>query len=242
MTLSTLPNKLWRPLSEVKSYVEKIPDGVLLTDLNKKVDVFSSLSQKEKKQLIEFLGNRESIFVVKGKKQNSANEVTILRHKKYGYPRNTDDMQILKELKTKVCSRCHEEKNKSEFYANNTRNDGLQSYCKKCVKSSTHERSWKKGDDYAKHTLKNNSERKDMTNAAQPATPESLRKQAEALLKAADEEEQKRNATDFFNKKLSPVRLEVLQQASEVEKQFDELMDSMATLKTALIKLKELKA
>lgn len=81
-----------------------------------------------------------------------------------------------------------------------------------------------------------------MTNAAQPATPESLRKQAEALLKAADEEEQKRNATDFFNKKLSPVRLEVLQQASEVEKQFDELMDSMATLKTALIKLKELKA
>jgi hypothetical protein len=33
MTPATLPSKLYRPLAEVKSFVEKMPDGVTLTKL-----------------------------------------------------------------------------------------------------------------------------------------------------------------------------------------------------------------
>ena len=32
----------------------------------------------------------------------------------------------------KICTKCKEEKNKSEFYNNKAMKDGLQSYCKKC--------------------------------------------------------------------------------------------------------------
>lgn len=37
MTPSTLPSKLYRPLAEVKSFVEKMPEGVTLTKLSNKV-------------------------------------------------------------------------------------------------------------------------------------------------------------------------------------------------------------
>ena len=86
MTPATLPSKLYRPLAEVKSFVEKMPDGVTLTKLNNKVGAFGSLSKREKDSLIEFLEQRESVLVIQAKPLNGKNVMTFLRHKKYGYP------------------------------------------------------------------------------------------------------------------------------------------------------------
>lgn len=86
MTPATLPSKLYRPLAEVKSFVEKMPDGVTLTKLSNKVGAFGSLSKREKDSLIEFLEQRESVLVIQAKPLNGKNVMTFLRHKKYGYP------------------------------------------------------------------------------------------------------------------------------------------------------------
>lgn len=86
MTPAILPSKLYRPLSEVKRFVEKMPDGVTLTKLSNKVGAFSTLSKREKSNLIDFLEKRESILVIQAKPVTGKNMMTFLRHKKYGYP------------------------------------------------------------------------------------------------------------------------------------------------------------
>ena len=90
-----LPQKLWRPLAEVKSFVEKMPDGVDLTTLRDKVSCYASLNKKEKASLILFLEARESIFVIKERKENHVGrEKTILRHKKFGYPKAAEKKAV----------------------------------------------------------------------------------------------------------------------------------------------------
>ena len=81
-----------------------------------------------------------------------------------------------------------------------------------------------------------------MENLSMPTSPEALRKQAEQLLRAAEEAEKKRNETDFFNKKLQPVKLEVFQAAGKMQRKLDEFIDCMDEMNKALQKLKELSA
>ncbi|WP_142501308.1 hypothetical protein [Klebsiella sp. 2680] len=244
MTPSSLPTKLYRPLAEVKNYVEKMPDGVRLLDVSRKIDVFSKLSGKEKKQLVDFLEARESILVVKAKKVGGTNGTTILRHKKYGYPQSDSEFQILKNIKTKTCSKCKKEKPKGDFYVNNSNPDGLQSYCKDCVKSSTHERSWKHDENYAKR-ISQNPKQEEVTMQkieSNSTSPEALRKQAEQLLKAAEEAEKKRSENDFFNKKLQPVKLEICQSVGKLQRKVDEFIDCMDDVNKAIQKLKDITA
>lgn len=245
MTPSTLPTKLYRPLAEVKSYVEKMPEGVRLLDVSRKIDVFGRLSGKEKKQLVDFLEARESILVVKAKKVGGTNGTTILRHKKYGYPQSDDEFKILKNIKTKTCSKCKIEKSRDEFYVNNSNPDGIQSYCKQCVKASTHERSWKNDENYAKR-INSQKKQEEVTMHADTetngASPEALRKQAEKLLKAAEEAEKKRNENDFFNKKLQPVKLEICQAVGKMQRKMDEFIDCMDDVNKAIQKLKDITA
>lgn len=70
-------------------------------------------------------------------------------------------------------------------------------------------------------------------------TPESLRKQANELLKAAEEAEKKASQNDIFNKKFQPLRLESLQAIAKVQKLFDEQMDAMGALESTAKKLRE---
>ncbi|ANZ87772.1 TPA: hypothetical protein I9Y23_004912 [Kluyvera ascorbata] len=244
MTPATLPQKLWRPLAEVKNYIEKMPDGVKLLDVSRKVENFGKLSAKEKKQLVDFLGERESIIVLKIKKAGGQNGMTLLRHKKYGYPKSDDDNQIVKNLDFKICSKCKKEKPRSEFYVNNSMPDGNQSYCKECVKASTHERSWKKDENYAKRiTTQPVTEEVTMsTEQNNSVSPESLRKQAEELLKAAEIAEKKRQENDLFNKTLNPLKLELSQAAGKMQRKLDEFIDCMDEMNKAIQKLKELSA
>lgn len=81
-----------------------------------------------------------------------------------------------------------------------------------------------------------------MTSEAISISPESLRKQAEELLRAAEEAEKKRNETDFFNKKLQPVKLEICQAAGKMQRKLDEFIDCMDEMNKAIQKLKELSA
>lgn len=68
MTPSALPQICWRPLAEVKAYVEKFPDGIDLTTLESRVNTYSKLSRKDKQKLITHLEQRESILVIKANK------------------------------------------------------------------------------------------------------------------------------------------------------------------------------
>lgn len=198
MTPSTLPSKLYRPLAEVKSFAEKMPDGVTLTRLSNKVGAFGSLSKREKDSLIEFLEQRESILVLQAKPLNGKNVMTFLRHKKYGYP------------------------NSIPGYAFPLKAQPVQKAVATAEPPKTQDNP--------------------MENLAVATTPEALRRQAEQLLKAAEEAEKKRSETDFFNKKLQPVKLEVFQAAGKMQRKLDEFIDCMDEMNKALQKLKELSA
>ncbi|WP_142478617.1 hypothetical protein [Klebsiella oxytoca] len=198
MTPSTLPTKLYRPLAEVKSYVEKMPDGVALSKLSNKVGAFGSLTKREKDNLIEFLEQRESIIVIQAKPVNGKNTMTFLRHKKYGYPSSIPGYQYpIKPLPQKAVASVQPPQSKPEP---------------------------------AMETL------------SMPATPEQLRKQAEQLLKAAEEAEKKRNENDFFNKKLQPVKLEICQAVGKMQRKMDEFIDCMDDVNKAIQKLKDITA
>ena len=244
MTPSTLPQKLWRPLAEVKNYIEKMPDGVKLNDVSRKVENFGKLSTKEKKQIVDFLGDRESVIVLKMKKAGGSYGVTLLRHKKYGYPQSDDARMVIKKVASKSCSKCLLEKPISEFYVNNSKIGGYQSFCKECVKASTHERSWKKDENYAKRIVNppSQEEVEMTTETTASVSPESLRKQAEELLKAAEVAEKKRQENDFFNKKLQPVKLEICQAAGKMQRKLDEFIDCMDEMNKAIQKLKDMAA
>ncbi|EPW0896498.1 hypothetical protein ACWBFK_005139, partial [Escherichia coli] len=69
-------------------------------------------------------------------------------------------------------------------------------------------------------------------------SPEILRKQAEEFEIA----EKKRQEDDVFNKKLAPLKLEILQAAGKMQLKLDEFIDCMDEMNKAVQKLKELTA
>lgn len=202
MTPSSLPTKLYRPLAEVKSFVEKMPDGVSLTKLSNKVGAFGSLNKREKDNLIEFLESRESILVIQAKPVNGKNVMKFLRHKKYGYPQAIPG--YIYPL-SKAPQQMPEQKIQQE-------------------------------------QTQNLMQEPKMETLSMPTSPEALRKQAEILLRQAEEAERKRNDSDLFNKKLGPVRLEIGQAVGKLQRKLDEFIDCMDEVNKAIQKLKDLSA
>lgn len=197
MTPSILPQKLWRPMAEVKAYVEKMPNGVKSSVLRNKVGAYSSLSTKERNLLLRHLNERESILVFEAMAVGGKNATTFQRHKKYGFPKD------------------------------------IPGYTYPIPKRPI-------------LTLQKEPEPQpipeEVTMTESKQTPESLRKQAEALLKAAEAAELEARDNDNFNKKLAPVKLEVLQAVGAIQRKFDDLMDCVGVLEKAAQKLKELSA
>ncbi|HAT1602500.1 MULTISPECIES: hypothetical protein [Raoultella] len=72
-------------------------------------------------------------------------------------------------------------------------------------------------------------------------TPEALRKQADALIKAAEEAEKKAGDRAEIKKQLDPLKLEILQAYGMASRKFDEFVDAMAEVGKAVQKLKDLK-
>ncbi|HAP0139831.1 TPA: hypothetical protein IRQ32_003911 [Escherichia coli] len=73
---------------------------------------------------------------------------------------------------------------------------------------------------------------------ADKLSPEALCKQAEELLKAAEEAEKKRLEKDFLSKKLNPVKLEVIRATGRLQVKLDEFIDCVDELNKAVLKLK----
>jgi len=71
-------------------------------------------------------------------------------------------------------------------------------------------------------------------------TPEELRKQAEELIRAAEAAEKKAGDREAMKKQLDPLRLEILQAYGMANRKFDEFVDAMADMGTAIQKLKNL--
>ncbi|WP_334676204.1 hypothetical protein [Klebsiella oxytoca] len=71
-------------------------------------------------------------------------------------------------------------------------------------------------------------------------TPEALRKQADALIKAAEEAEKKAGDRAEIKKQLDPLKLEILQAYGMASRKFDEFVDAMAEVGKAVQKLKDL--
>lgn len=74
----------------------------------------------------------------------------------------------------------------------------------------------------------------------QTVTPEDLRKQAEALIRAADEAEKKAGDRAEIKKQLDPLKLEILQSYGMASRKFDEFVDAMADMGKAVQKLKQI--
>ena len=86
MAALNLPNKLWRPLAEVKNFVEKMSDGVRLPQMSQKVKSFASLSRKDKDILIRYLNERDCINVIQARPLSGGNLTTFFFHQKFGLP------------------------------------------------------------------------------------------------------------------------------------------------------------
>lgn len=86
MAAINLPNKFWRPLAEVKNFVEKMSDGVKLPHMSQKVKSFANLSRKDKDILIRYLNERDCIHVIQARPNNGGNLTTFFYHHKYGLP------------------------------------------------------------------------------------------------------------------------------------------------------------
>ncbi|HED5888887.1 TPA: hypothetical protein R5S02_004106 [Salmonella enterica] len=77
-------------------------------------------------------------------------------------------------------------------------------------------------------------------NTTNRVTPEILRKQAEELIRAAEEAEKKSASREEVRKQLDPIKLEVLQGYGMASRKFDEFIDAMAELGKSVQKLKSL--
>ncbi|WP_409248073.1 hypothetical protein [Enterobacter hormaechei] len=73
-----------------------------------------------------------------------------------------------------------------------------------------------------------------------PVTPEELRRQAEELIRAAEEAEKKAGDRAELKKQLDPLKLEILQSYGMASRKFDEFVDAMADMGKAVQKLKQI--
>ncbi|EPK7527336.1 hypothetical protein [Klebsiella pneumoniae] len=69
---------------------------------------------------------------------------------------------------------------------------------------------------------------------------DALRKQADALIKAAEEAEKKAGERAEIKKQLDPLKLEILQSYGMASRKFDEFVDAMADVGKAVQKLEDL--
>ncbi|EBI7171761.1 hypothetical protein NK099_003465 [Salmonella enterica] len=79
------------------------------------------------------------------------------------------------------------------------------------------------------------------TNTKRILSPLELRKQAEDLLRQAEDAERSLTAKDIFQKQLEPVRREVLLAHTKLTKGFETMVDGMAELDKAIAKLRDFK-
>lgn len=224
------PPHLEMALSRVKGYVMRHPNGVDVKDLLK-VEAFTRLKTKDRKQLLDIIERYDQLEVTHTGK--GAKAVTWLRHKLHTLTAPADPVEAVVEEPadpTFVCCDCLNEKPASEFVGTIHRCTACEARAAAPVVKST-------------ETLSLNIAQKEIEPMA-PKTalsPSEMRKQAEALLRQAEEAERTVAAKDVFKKQLEPLRREALLAHTKVTKGFEAMMDGMAELDKAMAKLRDFK-
>lgn len=228
--MSDLPHRLFRELAEGRSLLERMTHGILLSELKGKIKTWGKLSNKDCVRLVLFMRDRGfiSTFAAVSSGPGQRKPDTFLIKSSYeDKARPPKGYELIRtgpgEPVTKEGSPVAETVSPPVITpVENTaplspppsppREDSKEEPETVIVKKPTTQ------------------------------TAEAMRRQAAELLKAAEEAERLSNQNDLFNKRLAPVRLEVLQAVASVQKQFDGMVDAMAVLETSIKKLRELSA
>jgi len=246
-TTSKLPTKLHRALSAVKNYLDRCPHGVSLDMATKKVSNLSGLNSKELEQLLDHLVERESVHVFRLSPKGSGDASKgrqYLKLKRFGEPSVPAGFDIwpvpdapaetLDSKYQKQVDHIMSVMKKHMFDVCDSRQDSTM------LEQATQQR--------ALGTLNApQQEGEQVGRAAASVTTvvksaAQMRKEAEELLKQAEEVERESEQNDFFNKRLGPARLQVLQASNTIRTHLDGLIDGMAALEKAGEELKKLTA
>lgn len=237
-TLSKLQNKLFRPLAEAKSFLEKMPNGVSLEAMKGKVRILNTLNKKELAQLVDFLVERESVHVYSIRPEKAvAGEIQYLLHGRYGEPEAPRGFKLVSAVKEQNPARpsvitasdlIPPSQEEVSFPRRLNASEMIYGSAAKFVKPIQEE-----AEPVAKPAA---SVTPVVKSAAQ------MRKEAEELLRQAEEAERASEQNDFFKKRLSPIKLEVLQATIAIRNNLDGLIDGMAALEKATDKLKAITA
>lgn len=127
----------------------------------------------------------------------------------------------------KFCSGCKKDKSKTDFFKNSSKSDGLGSYCKTC-QAERRNKSLK-----SKQRNEVVTGEREMT-APSPAklSAEMIRKQAEDLLKQAEEMERSGNFEERL-KEAKAIQLDVARSTVTLQRLFSESMDALDVLEKA---------
>lgn len=242
-TKNKLPTKLHRALSSIKQYLDRMPQGVSLDTTIRKVGILSTLTQKELAQLLEHLAERESVHVYSVTPYSGAAdkpEIRYLRMKRFGEPTAPEGFQLWPAADEALPATPRQRI--SEPAAPNFPPEDeifVQKTAPDCIRPDT-------AKIFAKPVKKEavTVATRTPSQAVAPIVKSAaqMRKEAEELLRQAEEAERASEQSDFFKKRLSPIKLELLQAANSIRTHLDGLIDGMAALEKAADKLKEITA
>lgn len=241
-TLNKLQNKLFRPLAEAKSFLEKMPNGVSLEALKGKVGILNTLNKKELAQLVTFLAERESVHVYSIRPEKAVTgEIQYLLHGRHGEPHAPKGFKMVLSTSAEATD-LHQ-----PVAVMIDRISPSPQTLFNPAKVSDQERLFGGTD---KSTDPTNKEAESVAKPAAPAasilpvikSAKQMREEAEELLRQAEEAERASEQSDFFKKRLNPIKLELLQAANSIRTNLDGLIDGMAALEKAADKLKEITA
>ncbi|HDJ9227166.1 TPA: hypothetical protein PRR23_004048 [Escherichia coli] len=223
------PPHLEMALSRVKGYVMRHPNGVDVKDLLK-VEAFTRLKTKDRKQLLDIIERYDQLEVTHIGK--GAKAITWLRHKLHTTTTPAEPVEVVEEPAEVllICCDCLNEKPAREFSGDVHRCSTCEARAAAPVVKST-------------ETLSLHIAQKEIEPMAlkTPLSPSEMRKQAEALIRQAEEAERTVAAKDVFKKQLDPLRREALLAHTKVTKGFEAMMDGMAELDKAMAKLRDFK-
>ncbi|NBF24600.1 hypothetical protein [Enterobacter hormaechei] len=224
------PPHLEMALSRVKGYVMRHPNGVDAKDLLK-VEAYTRLKTKDREHLLAIIERYNQLEVTRMGKGSKA--ITWLRHKLHTTTTPAEAVEVVAEKPVEVtfiCCDCLKEKPASEFVATIHRCASCEARAAAPVVKNI-------------ETLSLNIAQKEIEPMALKTapSPSELRKQAEALIRQAEEAERTVAAKDVFQKQLDPLRREVLLAHTKVTKGFEAMVDGMAELDKAMAKLRDFK-
>lgn len=239
-TKNKLPTKLHRALSSIKQYLDRMPQGVSLDMAVKKVGILSTLTSKELALLVDHLGERESVHVYRLNPLKGGTgrlEIRYLKMKRFGEPFAPQGFQLWPPFTSDEPVSMHqsvdepvsvssapERQLNPEPMTDNSRFESARTFSEPTKEE-------------AKSVAKTPAQVAPVIKSAAQ-----MRKEAEELLRQAEEAERISEQSDFFKKRLSPIKLELLQAANAIRTNLDGLIDGMAALEKAGDKLKELTA